>query len=546
MMDGIADVTEQLRLPPLPAACTVPRHRITGANQCRTAVRPMTATLGSYPLVRSTEVFHSLNPATDEIIGTYPVFGEQDVAATVERAREAALWWAGLGWAARRQRLLAWKSYLTRYIGRLAELVHTETGKPVADAQLEILLAIVHIDWAAKNARRVLRPRRVRSGLVALNQAATLEYQPLGVVGVIGPWNYPVFTPMGSIAYALAAGNAVVFKPSELTPAVGAWLVSSFAEVVPEQPVLQLVTGLGQTGAHLARSGVSKIAFTGSAATARKVMAACAENLTPLVAECGGKDAFIVGADADLDAAADACAWGALSNSGQTCIGVERVYVVQDVYHQFLEKLTDRVAEIRPGDDREANYGPLTLPGQAEVIENHIADALARGARPVIGGIGSVRRPYAGPVILADVPEESKAVTDETFGPTITVSRVASLAEGVERANDSRYGLGGTVFAGNRKAAMAAARSLRSGMTAINSVISFASVPSLPFGGSGDSGFGRIHGADGLREFARPKSITRQRMKPPLNLTSFDRTDTDMKRILSLAMLLHGKRYDKK
>ena len=506
----------------------------------------MTATLGSYPLVRSTEVFHSLNPATDEVIGTYPVFGEQDVAAAVQRAREAAAWWAGLGWDGRRQRLLTWKSYLTRYLGRLAELVHTETGKPVADAQLEILLAIVHIDWAARNARRVLRARRVRSGLVALNHAATLEYQPLGVVGVIGPWNYPVFTPMGSIAYALAAGNAVVFKPSELTPAVGAWLVGSFAEVVPEQPVLQLVTGMGQAGAHLARSRVDKIAFTGSAATARKVMAACAENLTPLVAECGGKDAFIVGADADLDAAADACAWGALSNSGQTCIGVERVYVVQDVYHQFLEKLSDRVAQIRPGDDREADYGPLTLPGQAEVIENHIADALARGARPVIGGIGSVRRPYVGPVILADVPEESKAVTDETFGPTITVSRVASLAEGVERANESRYGLGGTVFAGKRKAAMAAARSLKSGMTAINSVITFASVPSLPFGGSGDSGFGRIHGADGLREFARPKAITRQRMKPPLNLTSFGRTDEDMKRLLGAALLLHGKRYDKK
>jgi acyl-CoA reductase-like NAD-dependent aldehyde dehydrogenase len=506
----------------------------------------MTATLGSYPLVRSTEVFHSLNPATDEVIGTYPVFGEQDVAAAVERAQEAALWWAGLGWAGRRQRLLAWKSYLTRYLGRLAELVHTETGKPVADAQLEIVMAILHIDWAAKNARRVLRPRRVRSGLVALNHAATLEYQPLGVVGVIGPWNYPVYTPMGFLAYALAAGNAVVFKPSELTPAVGAWLVSAFAEVVPEQPVLQLVTGMGQTGAHLTRSGVSKIAFTGSAATARTVMAACAENLTPLVAECGGKDAFLVAADADLDAAADACAWGALSNSGQTCVGVERVYVVQDVYHQFLEKLTDRVAQIRPGDDREADYGPLTRPAQAEVIENHIADALARGARPVIGGIGSVRRPYAGPVILADVPEESKAVTDETFGPTITVARVASLAEGVERANESRYGLGGTVFARNRKAGMAAARSLRSGMTAINSVIAFASVPSLPWGGSGDSGFGRVHGADGLREFARPKAITRQRMKPPLNLTSFGRTDADMKKLLSLALILHGKRYDKR
>ncbi len=503
----------------------------------------MVATIGNQQTIRSTEVFDSLNPATSEVIATFPVFGEADVADTVQRARQAASWWAELGWAGRQQRLLAWKSHITRYMGRLAELVHNETGKPVPDAQLEILLAIVHIDWAAKHARRVLGPRRVRSGLVAMNHAAVLEYQPLGVVGVIGPWNYPVFTPMGSIGYALAAGNAVVFKPSELTPAVGGWLVSSFAEVVPEQPVLQLVTGAGQTGGQLARSGVDKIAFTGSATTARKVMAACAENLTPIVAECGGKDAMIVGSDADLDAAADACAWGALSNAGQTCVGIERVYVAQDVYHTFLEKLADRVTSVRPGDDREADYGPMTMPGQAEIIESHIADALARGARPVVGGIASIRRPYVGPVILADVPEESKAVTDETFGPTVTVAKVADLAEGVELANASRYALGGTVFAKNKKAAMAAARALRSGMTAINSVISFASVPSLPFGGSGDSGFGRIHGADGLREFARPKAITRQRMKPLLNLTSFARSDKDMNRLLAGAAILHGRRY---
>jgi acyl-CoA reductase-like NAD-dependent aldehyde dehydrogenase len=509
----------------------------------------MTATLGMYgqpatnPRLRSTETFDTLNPATSEVIATFPVYGEQDVADAVERAHEAARWWADLGWKGRQQRLLAWKSHIVRYIGRLAELVHTETGKPLADAQLEILLAVIHIDWAARNARKVLGPRRVRSGLVALNHAATLEYQPLGVIGVIGPWNYPVFTPMGSITYALAAGNAVVFKPSELTPAVGGWLVSSFAEVVPEQPVLQLVTGLGQTGDHLARSGVDKIAFTGSAATARKVMAACATNLTPLVAECGGKDAFIVGADADLDAAADACAWGALSNAGQTCVGVERVYVAQAVYHTFLEKLADRATRIRPGDDREADYGPMTLPGQSEVIEKHIADALARGGQPVIGGIASIRRPYVGPVILADVPEESKAITDETFGPTVTVSPVADLAEGVERANASRYGLGGTIFTKNSRTAMDAARKLRSGMTAINSVITFAAVPSLPFGGLGDSGFGRIHGADGLREFARAKAITRQRMRPPINLTSFARTDEDMNKLLRVATLLHGRRY---
>lgn len=503
----------------------------------------MVTTLRTPGPARPAETFDTLNPATSEVIATFGVFSEDDVTETVERARQAASWWARLPARDRRTRLLAWKSYLIRYIGRLAELVHTETGKPLADAQLEILLAVIHVDWAARNASKVLGPRRVRSGLVALNQAATLEYQPLGVVGVIGPWNYPVFTPMGSIVYALAAGNAVVFKPSELTPAVGSWLVSSFAEVVPEQPVLQLITGAAETGDFLARSGVDKLAFTGSTNTAKKVMAACAQNLTPMVAECGGKDALIVADDADLDAAADAAAWGALSNAGQTCIGVERVYVAESVYHSFVEKLAERAATVRPGDDREAGYGPMTMAGQADVIERHIADALARGGRAVVGGLSSIRQPYVSPVVLADVPEESRAVTEETFGPTITVARVADLDEGVARANASRYGLGASVFTKKKKAAMAAARSLRSGMAAINSVISFASVPALPFGGVGDSGFGRIHGADGLREFARPKAITRQRMRPPVNLTSFSRTDKDMKRILTLSTMLHGRLY---
>jgi acyl-CoA reductase-like NAD-dependent aldehyde dehydrogenase len=489
------------------------------------------------------EIFDTLNPATSEPIASFPIFDASMVSDTVARAKDAAAWWSGLSWKERQRRLLAWKSYLIRYIMRLSELVHQETGKPVPDAQLEILLAVVHIDWAAKHARRVLRPRRVRSGLVALNQASIREYHPLGVVGVIGPWNYPVFTPTGSIAYALAAGNAVVFKPSELTPAVGEWLVSSFAAVVPEQPVLQLVTGLGETGSHLARSGVDKIAFTGSARTARKVMAACAENLTPMIAECGGKDGLLVSADANLDAAADAAVWGALSNAGQTCIGIERVYVAQGVYHTFLEKLAERVSGLRPGDDREADYGPMTMPSQIEVVEQHIADALAAGGHAAVGGLGSIRQPYVGPVILTDVPEDSAAVTEETFGPTVTVTAVADLDQAVQLANASKYGLGSSVFAKNRRAGMRAARALRSGMTSINSVISFASVPSLPFGGVDESGFGRIHGPEGLREFSRAKAITRQRMRPLVNLTSFTRTDADMKKIMTVATMLHGKRY---
>jgi acyl-CoA reductase-like NAD-dependent aldehyde dehydrogenase len=492
-------------------------------------------------------MLETVNPATGEVLATFPVHGRREVDAAVDAAREAASWWAGLGWSGRRIRLLAWKSYLVRYMGRLAQLMHEETGKPLDDAKLEIITAVLHIDWAARHARRVLRARRVRSGLAAINQASTLEYLPLGVVGVIGPWNYPVFTPIGSIAYALAAGNAVVFKPSELTPATGAWLVRSFGEALEafgsSQPVLQLVTGPGSTGEALARSGVGKIAFTGSTATARRVMAAAADTLTPVLAECGGKDALLVGADADLDAAADAAAWGAMANAGQTCVGIERVYVADAVYHSFLERLTKKVADLRPGFDFEASYGPMTLPSQTEVVAKHVADALARGGRAVVGGNDAVSAPYVRPVVLTDVPENSLAVSDETFGPTLTVKPVVNMAEAVSYANAGRYGLGSAVFTRDRRGGMAAARSLRTGMTSVNSVLGFAVVPALPFGGVGESGFGRIHGADGLREFCRPKAITRQRMRPAFNVLTFGRSDKDLNRLVTVTTLLHGRLY---
>lgn len=494
------------------------------------------------------DTFEVRNPANGEVLATYPVCAEREVTAAVERARHAATWWAGLPWQQRRQRLLAWKSHICRYMMRLAAVVHDETGKPVDDATLEIVNTIFHLDWAAKNANAVLKPKRVPSGLAMINQAASVEYHPLGVIGVIGPWNYPVFTPMGSIGYALAAGNAVVFKPSELTAGTGVWLAESFTEVLREvfgddQPALQAVTGLGATGGALAASRVDKVAFTGSPATARKVIAAAARNLTPVLAECGGKDALIVAADADLDAAADATAWGAMSNAGQTCVGVERVYVVESAYDKFLEKLNDKVGALRAGDDENASYGPMTLPSQVGIVDRQLRDAVARGGRAAHGGPESVQAPYIRPVVLTGVPEDAPAVREETFGPMVTVTSVASLDEAVELANASPYALGSSVFTKNRRAGMAAARALRAGMTSVNAVIAFAAVPALPFGGSGESGFGRIHGADGLREFSRPKAITRQRMKPLVRTTTFTRGQADMDRIVRLVTALHGRLY---
>jgi acyl-CoA reductase-like NAD-dependent aldehyde dehydrogenase len=445
-----------------------------------------------------------------------------------------------LGFDGRRSRLLRWRATLANRIEELADLVHLEGGKPVAEAIVEAAGAIDHVAWAARHASRTLGPRRVRSSLLQIEYGAYLEYQPYGVVGVIGPWNYPVLTPIGSIGYCLAAGNAVVFKPSEYTPAVGQLMVDTFAEAVPEHPVLQIIHGKGDVGAMLTTSGVNKIAFTGSTATGKKIMAAAAATLTPVLLECGGKDAMIIDSDADLDAAASAAAWGGLTNAGQTCIGIERVYVVDSVHDKFVSKLVDRAKALKVGVETDSDIGPITMPAQIDTIRRHIDDALARGGTAVLGGAESVQAPYVRPTILIDVPEDSAAVTEETFGPTLTVKRVKDVDEAIALANALSYGLGGSVF--GKRDAMRVARSMRSGMTSINSTLAFAGMPSLPFGGVGDSGIGRIHGADGLREFTRPKAITRRRMKSAIPAMSFERTPKQVELIKRIIRTIHGRK----
>jgi acyl-CoA reductase-like NAD-dependent aldehyde dehydrogenase len=480
------------------------------------------------------QTFDSLEPATGAVYATFPVHTAQDVQAAVERARTAAAWWEGLGFEGRKDRLDAWRVLLVKRLPEIAEAMHRENGKPVPDAMIELTLAMDHLAWAAKNARKVLGQRRVPSGLLQANHAAFLEYAPVGVVGVIGPWNYPVFTPMGSIAYALAAGNAVVYKPSEYTPSVGKLFVDAFAEVVPEQPVLQLVTGLGETGAALCRAGVGKIAFTGSTRTGKKVMAACAETLTPVLMECGGKDAMIVDDDADVAKAAEHALWGGMANAGQTCIGIERVYVTEKSYDGFVAALKDKVAGVEAG----RSYGNITMPSQVDIIRDHIADALAQGGTAVAGG--HIDGTLVEPTILLDTPEHSRAVQEETFGPTLTVTKVRTADEAVDLANATSYGLAGAVY--SKRRGMELARKLRAGMTSINAVQAFAGIPSLPFGGVGESGFGRIHGEDGLREFTRAKAITRQRMRPLLALTTFERTPRADATLVKVVRFLYGRR----
>ncbi|MGW0250066.1 aldehyde dehydrogenase family protein [Nocardia goodfellowii] len=484
----------------------------------------------------------SVDPATGEVIATYTVDDEDAVRAAVAKARAAAGTWGALSYGERRKYLQRWESQLVADSEAFCTLIHRENGKPLDDAFLELMLALEHIAWAAKNAKRVLGSKRVSPGALMSNFSARLEYRPLGVVGVIGPWNYPVYTPNGSIGYALAAGNTVVFKPSEYSTGIGNFLVEAFKKANPELPegVFETVNGYGATGAALVRSGVDKIAFTGSTATGKLIMAAAAETLTPVLLECGGKDAVIVAGDADVKAAADAVAWGATANSGQTCAGVERVYVDRAVREEFVAEVKRILTEVKPGSGAGAHYGPMTMPSQIDIVRRHIEDALKKGGTAVLGGPESVKGPFIEPVVLVDVDEDSEAVAEETFGPTVTIKTVDGIDEAVALANKSKYGLSSAVY--SKKSGLEIARRLRVGATSVNSVLAFAAIPGLPFGGVGDSGIGRIHGEPGLREFARPHSIAMQRFAiPGMALLSYSRSESTMNLLRKMVPFLHGR-----
>ena len=498
----------------------------------------MTARLDS---VAST--FDVRNPATGERVGSYPVHTADDIALRLAKGRQAQTWWAGLGFDGRKKRLHRWVRWLARDCDSLYDIGFRETGKPRPDVQFELLAGLEDIRWAATHAKRVLAEKRVAPGLAMLNFDARVSYAPLGVVGVITPWNAPVYTAFCGMAYALASGNAVILKPSELSAATGVYAVESFYKANPDAPegLASWITGFGETGAALCRSGVDKLAFTGSVPTGRRVMTACAENLTPVLLELGGKDATVVAEDADLDAAAASVVWGSMWNAGQACVGVERVYVVEAVRDAFLAKVKVKAEQVSTGMDELSDIGPMTVADQIEIIRRHVTDALDRGGVALVGGLESIKPPYVEPIVLVDVPEESSAVQEETFGPVVVVNTVRDVDEAVRRANGTAFGLGSSVFSEGRGREIAAR--LRAGGTTINSVLTFVGMPSLPFGGVGDSGFGRFHGDDGLREFTRAKATTRKRFDLGADMQVFPRTKEQFDVVYKVLKMRYGRRF---
>ncbi|MCA9673952.1 MAG: aldehyde dehydrogenase family protein [Kofleriaceae bacterium] len=482
------------------------------------------------------EQLASHDPATGEVVGTVPVMTADDVDAAVARARTAAATWSAMSYGEREAELARFRAGLAEACDDLAEVIARENGKPRVDAMTEVYMALSHLSHAARRAEKALKSHRVSPGLLA-NYRATISYHPLGVVGVIGPWNYPIFTPMGSIAYALAAGNTVVFKPSELTPLTGVKIAEIAARTLSIPDVFQVVTGAGATGAALARAAVDKIAFTGSAGTGKKVMQAAAERLTPVLMELGGKDPMIVTDDADVDKAAEAAVFGALTNSGQACISVERVYVHEAVYDRFVAKVVDEVRAVKVGGD-DGNIGAMTSPAQVDIVRDHLTDAVARGAKVLAGGPDAISGNFIQPTVLVDVTADMKVMKDETFGPVIPIVKVASTEDAVRAANETTFGLGSSVFAG--KKAKDIADRIRAGMTAVNSVMAFSAITSLPFGGVGESGFGRIHGDEGIREFTRTKATAEESFALPVNLLSFKLPKGTYERIRGLIKQLYG------
>jgi aldehyde dehydrogenase (NAD+) len=362
--------------------------------------------------------------------------------------------------------------------------------------------------WVRKNAPKALKPKRVPTGPMFL-KTASMEYSPYGVVGVIAPWNYPLGIPFQSIPWILACGNTVVLKPSELTTATGVMI----GEVIGRagRDLVKVVTGYGPTGAALIESGVDKVVFTGSGNTGRRILETAAKSLTPVIMELGGKDAMIVCDDADISQAAKAAVGSAFSNAGQTCMATERAIVTDGVYDAFVEAVRDEVGKLTVGNSDGSHVGAMTQPQQAAIINRRIDAAVEAGAKVAAKG-SSPGEPFFPPTVLVDVPVDSELWREESFGPVMSIARVRTTAEAVDLANDTEFGLNGSVFARDRDTRRSLASAMVAGGVNINDALIGSAIAALPFGGERSSGFGRLQGVEGFAAFSRVKSITDNRV----------------------------------
>jgi acyl-CoA reductase-like NAD-dependent aldehyde dehydrogenase len=456
------------------------------------------------------------HPGTAEIIGEIPVTNAAEVKAAVARARTAQVAWAAAGFAERAKVMRQAVELLRERQEPIIELIRRETGRSHFETlMMEVFPALDSLTYYGKNAEKILTDRR--PGLHLLRTKKLLiTYRPLGVVGIITPWNGPFILALNPTVQALMAGNAVVLKPSEVTPFSGQAVADLLRDAGLPEDVLQVIPGDGETGAALLEAGIDKISFTGSVATGRKVGEACGRNLVPCTLELGGKDAMIVCEDADVERAAGGAVFGGFFNAGQFCCGTERVYVHEKIADAFIAKVVEKTKALRQGNEGEYDVGPMIWPRQLDVIERHVADAIVKGATILCGGqrntaLGEL---FYEPTVMVDVTHDMLVMQEETFGPILPIVRVPDDDEAIRLANDSLYGLSGTVWSKDDKRAIALARRMHTGSVCVNDTSITYGACEAPFGGRKASGVGQVNGETGLRGYCHALPVVIDRFGP--------------------------------
>ncbi len=486
------------------------------------------------------------NPATGRIIAHVPNLSPEDVREMAVRGRQAQPGWNALGFDGRARILMRAQKWLIDNKQRVIDTIMSETGKTYEDAMLaEISYGAGAFGFWAKNAEKYLADERVRSSnMLVKGKKLVVRYKPLGLIGVIGPWNYPLTNSFGDCIPALMAGNSVILKPSEITPLTSLVMADCLRECGVPEHVYQVATGLGDTGAALVDE-VDMIMFTGSTATGKKVAAKAAETLTPMSLELGGKDAMIVLSDADVERAANTAVYASMQNSGQTCISIERVFVEAPVYDEFVAKVTQKAAALRqgvPGGPGSVEVGSMTFPKQVDIVEAHVNDAIAHGARAVTGGHrGTGEGHFFEPTVLLDVTPDMDCMTQETFGPTLPIMKVRDQEEAIRLANQGPYGLSASVFSKDVGRGEAVARRLDTGAACVNDALMNYVALEIPMGGAKESGVGSRHAAGGIRKYCQTQSILVSRLHGHRDPHQFPYTEKMSLRLTKLFGFLYGR-----